>query len=95
MEAKDIKVKVYPEPKQHGMSAPYMSKGIKITHLPTGNIVVCQQHRTQHQNKESAIAAIKAMIDKNYPAHKCTFEGIEGRQGINWQPCPVCGRSRS
>ena len=36
--------------------------GIKITHIPTGFTAFCESERSQHKNREIAMAEIKAMI---------------------------------
>lgn len=60
---KIFKVEQYPVPKCSGMSVPNMDKGVKVTHLPTGNVVICQHLRSQHKNKDTAIAALELMAD--------------------------------
>lgn len=44
-----------------------MSKGVQITHIPTGMIVICDHERSQHLNRERALAGIQAMVDKVTP----------------------------
>lgn len=58
---KQFKIEIHSRSKA-GMTVPRMSKAIKITHLPTGNVVICQHHRSQHKNKAKAIAALELML---------------------------------
>ncbi len=58
-----FKVEPYPDVTQRGMSVHDMSKGIKVTHIVTGNIVICQHHRSQHKNKETALIVLEMMLD--------------------------------
>ena len=41
----------------------HMNKGILITHQPTGFVVACDEHRSQHKNKESCLMAIMAELE--------------------------------
>ncbi len=43
---------------------------IKMTHIPTGIIVHCQDQRSQHQNKEKAFRILKAKVKEKYDREK-------------------------
>lgn len=62
VESGEVKIECYPKARTHGMSVPTMSKAISVEHVPTGNIVICCHHRSQHKNKELALELIELLI---------------------------------
>jgi peptide chain release factor 2 len=84
--SEDLRIDTY---RSGGAGGQYVNKtesAIRITHLPTGIVVTCQNERSQHANREVAMKMLKSkLIELKERAHRERIEDLAGDQKeIGW-----------
>ena len=81
----DIRVDVYRSSGPGGQSVNTTDSAVRLTHIPTGIVVTCQNEKSQLQNKVSAMRVLQAkLMERKRLEERAEMDALKGDGGSSW-----------
>lgn len=81
----DVRVDVYRSSGPGGQSVNTTDSAVRLTHIPTGIVVTCQNEKSQLQNKVSAMRVLQAkLMERKRQEERAEMDALKGDGGSSW-----------
>ncbi len=81
----ELRVDVYRSSGPGGQGVNTTDSAVRLTHLPTGIVVSCQNERSQLQNKATAMAVLQAkLLERRRQEEQATLDALKGESAGSW-----------
>ena len=81
----ELRIDVYRSSGPGGQGVNTTDSAVRLTHLPTGIVVSCQNERSQIQNKASAMAVLQAkLLERKRQEEQAKMDALKGETAGSW-----------
>ena len=81
----DVRVDVYRSSGPGGQSVNTTDSAVRLTHIPTGIVVTCQNEKSQLQNKVSAMRVLQAkLMERKRLEERAELDALKSDSGSSW-----------
>ncbi|MET0896723.1 MAG: peptide chain release factor 2 [Mycobacterium sp.] len=81
----DLRVDVYRSSGPGGQSVNTTDSAVRLTHIPSGIVVTCQNEKSQLQNKVSAMRVLQAkLLERKRLEERAEMDALKGDGGSSW-----------
>jgi peptide chain release factor 2 len=85
IEEKDLRVDVYRSSGPGGQGVNTTDSAVRITHIPSGIVVSCQNERSQIQNRATAMAVLQSkLLERRRLAEQAKLDALKGDNSGSW-----------
>jgi peptide chain release factor 2 len=85
IEEKDLRVDVYRSSGPGGQGVNTTDSAVRVTHIPSGIVVSCQNERSQIQNRATAMAVLQSkLLERRRLAEQAKLDALKGDNSGSW-----------